>query len=176
LSRSAHGSCTEAGFPYTDEGTAQGLPLSQVVCRRAKGRAMITEYEKDVILRYAEKYGVGLVLLFGSSIEPGTVAHDVDLGVKGIDPKLFFKFYAELVKHLSKPVDLLDFSTSSGVIPDELSDQLYEYLTFRHFFVHAYGVMLEEVPLEHLARDIPSVWRESASAIERYCRDLGGTA
>ena len=52
-------------------------------------------------------------LLFGSSLEPGTGAGDVDLGVKGMDPRLFFKFYAELVKHLSKPVDLVDLSRKS---------------------------------------------------------------
>jgi len=74
---------------------------------------MITEYEKDVILRYAKKYKVSSVLLFGSSIEREEGANDIDLGVKGIEQKLFFKFYAELVKHLSKPVDLVDLSQKS---------------------------------------------------------------
>jgi uncharacterized protein YutE (UPF0331/DUF86 family) len=72
--------------------------------------------------------------------------------------------------------DLLDFAASSGIIPEELSDRLYEYLTFRHFFVHGYGFMLEEAPLEHLACDIPTIWQEFGSAIERYCRDLDATA
>ncbi len=72
-------------------------------------------------------------------------------------------------------MDLLNFSTSSAIIPEELSDRLYEYLTFRHFFVHGYGFMLEEVPLEHLACDIPGIWQEFILAIERYCRDLDGT-
>jgi len=61
---------------------------------------MITEDEKDIILRCAKKYNVSSVLLFGSSIEREKDANDIDLGVKGIEPKLFFKFYAELVKHL----------------------------------------------------------------------------
>jgi len=74
---------------------------------------MITEYEKDVILRYAKKYKVSSVLLFGSSIEREEGADDIDLGVKGIEQRLFFKFYAELVKHLSKPVDLVDLSQKS---------------------------------------------------------------
>jgi predicted nucleotidyltransferase len=89
---------------------------------------MITEHEKDVILRYAEKYNVGLILLFGSSIEPGTTANDVDLGVKGIDPALFFKFYGELVKHLSKPVDLVDLSHKSlfNDLVEETGLRIYE--------------------------------------------------
>jgi len=74
---------------------------------------MITEYEKDVILRYAKKYNVSSVFLFGSSIEKEEGANDIDLGVRGIEKKLFFKFYAELVKHLSKPVDIVDLSQKS---------------------------------------------------------------
>jgi predicted nucleotidyltransferase len=74
---------------------------------------MITEYEKDVILRYAKKYNVSSVFLFGSSIEKEKGANDIDLGVRGIEKKLFFKFYAELVKHLSKPIDLVDLSQKS---------------------------------------------------------------
>ena len=71
---------------------------------------MITEHEKNVIQRYAKEYNVSSVLLFGSSIEGEEGANDIDLGVKGIEQKLFFKFYAKLVKHLSKPVDLVDLS------------------------------------------------------------------
>ena len=74
---------------------------------------MITEYEKDVILRYAKKYNVSSVFLFGSSIEKEEGANDIDLGVRGIEKKLFFKFYSELVKHLSKPIDLVDLSQKS---------------------------------------------------------------
>ncbi len=40
-------------------------------------------------------------------------ANDLDIAVKGIRPELFFKFYAELFKRLSKPVDLVDLSRKS---------------------------------------------------------------
>ncbi|MHC4168430.1 MAG: hypothetical protein ACYSWQ_15870 [Planctomycetota bacterium] len=74
---------------------------------------MITEHEKDVIRRYAEEYEASSVFLFGSSVESEEEAKDIDLGVKGIEQRLFFKFYAKLVKHLSKPVDLVDLSQKS---------------------------------------------------------------
>jgi len=74
---------------------------------------MITEYEKNIILQCAKKYNVSSVLLFGSSIEEEKSANDIDLGVRGIEQKLFFKFYAELVKNLSRPVDLVDLSQKS---------------------------------------------------------------
>ena len=69
---------------------------------------MITDSEKKVIVHTAKKYKVSSVFLFGSSIEEETEGNDIDIGVKGIEPRMFFKFYAELVRKLSKPVDLVD--------------------------------------------------------------------
>ncbi len=73
---------------------------------------MITKHEREIILKCAEKYNVSSVFLFGSSIEKGE-REDIDIGVKGIEPRLFFKFYAELVKNLPKNVDLVDLSKKS---------------------------------------------------------------
>jgi len=74
---------------------------------------MIAEDQKEIILRLAREYGVDEIILFGSCLDPTARAHDVDLGVKGIDPGRFFRFYGELVKHLSQPVDLVDLSRQS---------------------------------------------------------------
>lgn len=71
---------------------------------------MITETDKNIILQCAEKFNVDSVFLFGSSVEQDKEANDIDIAVKGIEPRLFFKFYAELFKRLSKPVDLIDLS------------------------------------------------------------------
>ncbi|MFH1675148.1 MAG: hypothetical protein ABIF87_17215 [Pseudomonadota bacterium] len=74
---------------------------------------MITEKDKDIIIRCGKKYNVSYIVLFGSSIRKDKKANDIDIGVKGLEPRLFFKFYAELFKHLSKPVDLVDLSRKS---------------------------------------------------------------
>lgn len=74
---------------------------------------MITEKDKAIILQCAKKYKVSTVILFGSSTRKDRESNDIDVGVKGIKPRLFFKFYAELFKHLSKPVDLVDLSRKS---------------------------------------------------------------
>jgi uncharacterized protein YutE (UPF0331/DUF86 family) len=66
--------------------------------------------------------------------------------------------------------ELLNLSVSHGIISESLSDELYEYLTFRHFFVHAYGFMLEEAPLEALANNIPAIWSRFLSEIEDSLR------
>lgn len=74
---------------------------------------MITEEDKAIIVQCAKKYHVGSVVVFGSSLNDTIEAHDIDLGVKGLDPRQFFKFYAELFKYLSKPVDLVDITRKS---------------------------------------------------------------
>jgi len=74
---------------------------------------MITEKDKNTIVKLAKKYNVSTIFIFGSAIKPSEESNDIDLGVKGIEPRLFFKFYSELFKQLSKPVDLVDLSKRS---------------------------------------------------------------
>lgn len=74
---------------------------------------MIAEPDKAAILKCARKYNVSAIYLFGSATEPNVEARDIDLGVTGLEPERFFKFYGELIKHLSKPVDLVDLSEES---------------------------------------------------------------
>ncbi|KKM62629.1 hypothetical protein LCGC14_1519790 [marine sediment metagenome] len=73
---------------------------------------MISEEEKEIIIRYAKKYNVSSVYLFGSSLDQHEY-NDIDLAVYGIKPSLFFKFYGELLRNLPKPVDLIDLSEKS---------------------------------------------------------------
>lgn len=71
---------------------------------------MIAEKDKNAISLLARQYGVHKVLLFGSGAEGRKEARDIDLGVIGIEPRRFFKFYGDLMFRLSKPVDLIDLS------------------------------------------------------------------
>lgn len=74
---------------------------------------MVTKREQEIIRKCGMKYSVSSIILFGSAIkEKG--ARDLDLAVRGIDPALFFKFYAELYKLLPKPVDLVDLDEAGG--------------------------------------------------------------
>ena len=74
---------------------------------------MISEKNKKIILEYAKKYDLSAVILFGSSIEKDE-ANDIDIGIKGIEPELFFDFYAELILALSKRIDIIDLSRESS--------------------------------------------------------------
>jgi len=70
---------------------------------------MISEKDKEIILSHARKYNLEKVILFGSSKERAD-ARDIDIGVRGIAPRLFFDFCWELYRDLSKPVDVIDLS------------------------------------------------------------------
>jgi len=53
---------------------------------------MISEKDKEVIIRSAQKYKAYAIILFGSSVRTGSEANDIDIGVKGVEPKVFFIF------------------------------------------------------------------------------------
>jgi len=74
---------------------------------------MIGERDKQIITHCAKKYKVSSIYLFGSSLDEGSEPNDIDLAVDGIRPNVFFKFYGELMRNLSKPVDLVDLSGKS---------------------------------------------------------------
>lgn len=56
--------------------------------------------------------------------------------------------------------DLLDIAVEHQIISSELSTRLDEYRAFRHFFVHGYGIMLEEAQLMPLAHHLPALWKD----------------
>lgn len=74
---------------------------------------MISDKDKEIIIYHAKKYDVSVIYLFGSAVEEKGESNDIDIAVKGILPRFFFKFYGELMRNLSKPVDLVDLSKKS---------------------------------------------------------------
>jgi len=68
---------------------------------------MISERDKATILKYAKKYNLSTVILFGSSVDRED-ANDIDIGIKGIEPELFFKFYGELLLKIPKRLDIIN--------------------------------------------------------------------
>ena len=74
---------------------------------------MISNEDKNTILRIANNYKISRLLLFGSSISHDNEGNDIDLAVDGIDPAEFFNFYSDLIFQVSKPIDLVDLSAKS---------------------------------------------------------------
>ena len=73
---------------------------------------MLSDAERELIMACAHKYGVKELYLFGSTLESDQY-RDIDLGVKGVPPMLFFKFYGELLRKLPRSVDVIDLSKRS---------------------------------------------------------------
>lgn len=77
---------------------------------------MITEEDKKIIHEISQKYHVKRVILFGSSIDNTKESQDIDIAVEGVPPQDFFKYYGDLLLHLSKPVDLIELSGTSKFV------------------------------------------------------------
>lgn len=75
---------------------------------------MLSATNRQIIIDTARHYNVSAIYLFGSSLVDEDLARDIDLGVLGVPPALFFDFYAELIKKLPKSVDLVDLSKPSS--------------------------------------------------------------
>ncbi len=72
---------------------------------------MISGDELEKVVELAKKYGAGKLFLFGSSLHQAPEeANDYDFAVQDLPPGIFFKFYGELFRTLSKNVDLVDLS------------------------------------------------------------------
>lgn len=88
---------------------------------------MISEADKTVIRECAAKYHLTSVYVFGSALYADTEPRDLDVGVKGLQPGVFFRFYGELIKRLSKQVDVVDLSRDSlfGELVEKEGEQIY---------------------------------------------------
>ena len=89
---------------------------------------MISESDKAIIISLAKKFDVNTVFLFGSSLDDKTTPNDIDLGVKGIAPNQFFRFYGKLLRQLSKPVDVVNLSRPSELTNaiEKVAVKIYE--------------------------------------------------
>ncbi len=108
-----------------------------------------------------------------SAVELAAIAtflHNIYNGMENILKQVLRARGVEIPKSETSHKDLLNLALSNEIVSAKLCDQLYEYLTFRHFFVHAYGFMLEEKHLADLANDIPEVWSQFLVAIGSQAR------
>lgn len=68
--------------------------------------------------------------------------------------------------------DLLKTSLDKKIISDKLYDALLNYLSFRHFFVHAYSFTLRWEELKPLVNSLGSTLIEFKTAMHDYTNNL----
>lgn len=73
--------------------------------------------------------------------------------------------------------DLLELSATGAkdkapIISKEQADKLYDYLGFRHFFIHGYSFMLEWENLKSLVENIDSIWKETKLQIKEFINKI----
>ena len=66
--------------------------------------------DRQTILAVAQKYEMKHLYLFGSAAHGASSYNDIDLGVIGLAPQDYFKFYGELMTSLNHSVDLVDLT------------------------------------------------------------------
>ncbi|HJH28981.1 MAG TPA: hypothetical protein C5S51_04715 [Methanosarcinaceae archaeon] len=101
----------------------------------------------------------------------GTFLHNIYNGMENILKRIILSKGIEIPNSATWHKDLLTLSSSMGVLSNALSDDLHEYLTFRHYFVHAYGFMLEESHLEDLVTNIPKFRAQFISETDNFVKE-----
>lgn len=89
-----------------------------------------------------------------------TFLHNIYNGIENILIQILKSQDIKIPKSETWHKDLLEVASSNEFISETLSDKLYKYLAFRHFFIHAYGFMLEERKIEPLVKNIPNIWSQ----------------
>ncbi|MEK7274249.1 MAG: nucleotidyltransferase domain-containing protein [Candidatus Desantisbacteria bacterium] len=74
---------------------------------------MILSEDIKAICKWAQRYNLYSVYLFGSSLEEHENGNDIDIGVEGIPRSTFFELIGELDWMLSKPVDVVDLDSNN---------------------------------------------------------------
>jgi uncharacterized protein YutE (UPF0331/DUF86 family) len=98
----------------------------------------------------------------------GAGLHHVYSGMENILKRILrFKGVA-IPASFSSHKDWLTLSVQENIISEGLSDQLDSYRGFRHFFIHGYGVMLNDEELNPLAEEVEAVWQNFINEINYY--------
>jgi uncharacterized protein YutE (UPF0331/DUF86 family) len=64
--------------------------------------------------------------------------------------------------------DLLNLAVEHDFITKETADKIGRYLFFRHFFMHAYGFLIDEEKLKPLMDNISEICLEFKREIDKY--------
>ncbi len=94
--------------------------------------------------------------------------HNFYNGVENILKQAFKILNQEMQQTETWHKDLLEQSVYEGLISEKIADDLFEYLAFRHYFIHGYSFNLEEAPLMELSEKVFDVWDDFVLYVNNY--------
>ena len=97
-----------------------------------------------------------------------TFIHNCYNGVENILKRILSFNQIEMKETPTWHKDLLKTSLDIGIITDNLYSSLSDYLSFRHFFVHAYSFTLKWDELKPLVEDLEKTLKRFRSAIYSF--------
>lgn len=112
----------------------------------------------------AEKSGYSIAELAAIA----TFVHNFYNGIENILKRVLSFKQIEMRDTPTWHKDLLKVSSDKGIISNELYNTLSNYLSFRHFFVHAYSFTLRWEDLEPLVDSLRETLNKFKSAIYDY--------
>ena len=114
----------------------------------------------DEALSRAEKSSIELSAI-------GSFLHHCYAGMENILNRILKFKKVKIPSSASSHKNLLNVAVDEDIISQDLSGKLDKYRGFRHFFIHAYGIFLEEEELQPLAENLPKVWNQFEQEIEK---------
>ena len=97
-----------------------------------------------------------------------TFIHNFYNGIENILKRITIYEKIEIKDSPTWHKDLLLVSTDKGVIAEDLYHTLSDYLSFRHFFVHAYSFNLRWEELEPLVNGLKAMHKKFKTSIFDY--------
>jgi len=98
----------------------------------------------------------------------GTFLHNIYTGIENILKQILSSQGIQIPNSDSWHQDLLVQAADKGVITETMKKQLAKYLAFCHFFVHAYGFLLDEKELKSLVDNVFSVYSSFKTKIDIF--------
>lgn len=97
-----------------------------------------------------------------------TFLHNAYNGVENVLKRILYYKNMKLRADAAWHKDLLKTASDIGIISNSLHAALSDYLSFRHFFVHAYSFTLRWEELKPLADKIEEIFVEFKAAVISY--------
>ena len=97
----------------------------------------------------------------------GSFLHNMYSGMENILKRLLKARDIALPEGATWHKNLIGCAVDAGILPQNVADDLFEYLGFRHMFIHGYCFMLEAEHLLPLARKARPAWNRFTEAIEQ---------